>query len=319
METIKIGYLGFGTVGGGTYKILEMNKDKIERENGVRLVSEKALVRDVSKQHAGPASLFTTNADDIVSNPNIDVVVEVLGGVEPATSLMLKAMKNGKHVVTANKAALAASWEALHSCARENNVQLRYEASVGGGIPVLTSIQDALSGNEITEMLGIVNGTTNYILTKMDEEGQSYEEALTAAQRLGFAEADPTADVEGIDAANKLCILMALCFGKYVAPDAIPRVGISRIGKADIEAAKSAGECIKLIARAAFKDGSIEYEVKPMRLPLSHPLSGVKNEFNAVFVNGNAVGELMFYGKGAGALPTGSAVVGDIIAIARRM
>ena len=246
-------------------------------------------------------------------------VVETIGGIEPATSFMLQAMKHGKHVVTANKAAVAANYGILQQTAAENNVQFLFEASVGGGIPVLTAIQNPLQGNHFTEVMGIVNGTTNYILTKMTDEGADYADVLKDAQEKGFAEADPTADVEGIDVANKLSILIALLFDQYIAPTDIPTVGISKITLDDIKAAAEENCKLKLIAHATYESGKVTASVAPEKIPYAHPLAGVSNEFNAVFINGDMVGELMFYGKGAGALPTGSAVVGDIITIAKSL
>lgn len=317
MKKLTVGILGPGTVGGGAYKILTENHDLIERRTGVSIEVVKLLTRRHRPEF--PAALLTDDPDDILSNPDVDVVVETIGGIEPATSFMLQAMKHGKHVVTANKAAAAANYEELVKTAGKNGVKFLFEASVGGGIPVLTSIQGALSGNNFLEVMGIVNGTTNYILTKMTEDGADYADVLKDAQSKGFAEADPTADVEGIDAANKLCILTALLFDKYVAPADISTVGISRITAADIAAAAAEGCKIKLIAHAVLKDGQVECSVSPEKLPVSHPLAGVNNEFNAVYVTGDMVGEVMFYGKGAGALPTGSAIVGDIISIAKEL
>lgn len=318
MKDVKIGLLGIGNVGGGAYKILAMNAEKIEKAVGAKVRATKILARDKNKTRDGICpDMITDDPDDILNDPEIDIVVEALGGIEPAATFMLKAMKAGKHVVTANKAAVAARYGELTDAAKENNVEFRFEASVGGGIPVLNAISTVLQGNVITEVMGIVNGTTNYILTKMTELGLSYDDALKEAQELGFAEADPTADVEGHDAANKLCILMALAFDTFVAPEDIPTTGISGVTAADIEEAKKAGEKIKLIAHAELKDGTVKCDVSPMRLPETHPLAGVSNEFNAVYVTGNAVGELMFYGRGAGALPTGSAVVGDVMEIAK--
>jgi homoserine dehydrogenase len=242
-----------------------------------------------------------------------------MGGIEPATSFMLTAMEHGKGVVTANKAAVAAAFAKLHETAKANNIPFKFEASVGGGIPALTAIQEALAGNEFTEVMGILNGTTKYILTKMTDLGLDYNDVLKDAQEKGFAEADPTADVEGIDVANKLSILMALAFDHYVPPTEIPTVGISKITMGDIEAARAKNCKIKLIAHAKCEDGKIEYSVKPMEIDNAHPLAGVSNEFNAIYVTGNAVDEVMFYGKGAGALPTGSAIVGDVLAIAKAL
>ena len=320
MKKFNIGILGLGTVGGGTYDILRDNKDIIMERTGVDYevtrileINEKAIAA-----HGVDPAIVTQNVDEILTDPSIDIVVESLGGIEPSSSWMLKALENGKSVVTPNKAAVAANFDKLQKTAKEHGVQIRIEACVGGGIPALTAITEALAGNKFTEVMGILNGTTNYIMTKMGDEGLAYADVLKDAQEKGFAEADPTADVEGIDVANKLSILMALAFGKYVPPTEIPTVGITGVTMDDIAAAKEKGCKIKLIARAAVKeDGSLEYEIKPTEIPYSHPLAGVNYEFNAIYVTGNAVDEVMFYGKGAGALPTGSAIVGDIISIMR--
>ncbi|MDF3000294.1 MAG: hypothetical protein K0Q48_413, partial [Bacillota bacterium] len=239
------------------------------------------------------------------------------GGIEPASTFMLKALQNKKHVVTANKAAVAANYDAFMDAAKENQVMFRYEASVGGGIPILNTLASDLLANEFEEILGIVNGTTNYILTQMTEFGLNYADVLKVAQEKGFAEADPTADVEGIDVANKLSILISLVFGIRVAPQEIPTAGISRISKEDIKLADQFGYKIKLLATAKKVGNQLEAHVQPAFVPKDHPLASVSNEFNAIFVTGNAVDDLMFYGKGAGPLPTGSAVMGDVIEISR--
>ena len=316
MKKLNVAILGCGTVGGGTYDILLKNHDIIQERTGADIKVTRIL--DIRHREDIPDALYTDNIDDIYGDPDIDCVVETLGGIEPSTSFMLGAMKAGKHVISANKAAIANSWQELNETADANGVRFLFEASVGGGIPVLTAIRGQLSGNNFIEVMGIVNGTTNYILTKMTEEGASYEDVLKDAQEKGFAEKDPTADVDGIDAANKLSILIALLFGKYVAPMDIPRCGIRHITQLDIGEAEVKGEKIKLIAHAVLKDdGSIKCSVKPEGIPKSHPLAGVSNEFNAVYVVGDMVGETMFYGKGAGALPTGSAIVGDIISLVK--
>lgn len=321
MKTIKVGMLGFGNVGTGTYQTLEMNRELIEKHVGASVEISKILVNDVTKprQVVTPDGVLTDNVADIIDNPEIDIVAEVLGGIEPASEYMLKALNNGKHVVTANKAAVAANYDKLFKAAADNGVSLRPEACVAGGIPILNAITTVLGANKFDEILGILNGTTNYILTQMTDNGLDYADVLKDAQAKGFAEADPTADVEGIDAANKLSIMMALAFGHYVHPDDIPTEGISKITKADIDKATAEGCKIKLIASAKNEDGKLTYSVKPVALPTDHPLASVSNEFNAVFVKGNAVGELMFYGKGAGPLPTGSAVMGDILMAAKEI
>ncbi len=319
MKTINIGLLGLGNIGTGSYKTLEMNRKVIEKNSGLDLQITRILERDVDRDRGidVPMEKFTQNPDDIFKDPEISIVIELLGGIEPATSFMISAMENGKHVVTANKAAVAASFDKLMSTAEENGVQFKFEASVGGGIPILHPLTTVLRANDFSEIMGIVNGTTNYVLTQMTDHGFDYDSVLKTAQEKGFAEADPTADVEGIDVANKLSILMALSFDKYVPPTEIPTEGITKITPADIEAARVKGCKIKLVAYAKRDGDTIDYGVKPMELPLSHPLASVSDEFNAIFVVGNAVGELMFYGKGAGPLPTGSAVMGDVLEIAK--
>ncbi len=322
MKQINIGLLGLGNIGTGTYKVLETNRREIEEAAGASVQITKILEKDIDRPRDidVPRERFVSDAEDIFSDPDIHIVIELLGGVEPAATLMERALCSGKHVVTANKAALAANFDRLMKAAKDHGVTLRFEASVGGGIPVLTPLTSCLRANKFTRILGIVNGTTNYILDKMTLEGLPYEEVLKDAQEKGFAEADPTADVEGIDAANKLSILMALMFNHYVHPDDIPTKGITDITKEDIEAAKKDGNLIKLIAYAeVMEDGEIKYEVRPMRIIETHPLGGVHREYNAVFVEGNVVGNLMFYGPGAGPLPTGSAVMGDVIEIVKAM
>lgn len=321
METIKVGLLGLGNIGTGTYKTLLLNEHHIDQVLGARLEITKILEQDTEKDRGVEIDKkkFTQDPDEIFSDPQIRIVIELLGGVEPATTFMLKAMNSGKSVVTANKAAVAANYIQLTETARRNNVEFRYEASVGGGIPVLNALSTVLRANQIEEVLGIVNGTTNYILTQMAENGLDYSEALRDAQQKGFAEANPASDVDGTDAANKLTILTALAFGKYVSPKEIPTTGITSITKDDIEKALEEGYKIKLIAKASVKSGTLECSVEPVKLPLGHPLSGVNNEFNAIYITGNAVGELMFYGKGAGPYPTGSAILGDVLEIAKTM
>ena len=319
MKRINIGLLGMGNIGTGTYKTLEMNKAVITKRTGADIVITKILEIDIHRVRDVKVNInqFTQNPDDILLDPNIDIVIELLGGIEPATSFMITAMENGKHVVTANKAALAANYDRFISTAKANKVMFRYEASVGGGIPILTALQGALAANEFTEISGILNGTTNYILTQMAENEMSYEAALRLAQMKGFAESDPTADVSGYDAANKLSVLISMVFGKRVRPENIPTTGIQNVSLHDIESAASENARIKLIANAKLDGDSLEYSVKPTLVQISHPLALVNYEFNAVFVKGNLVGELMFYGRGAGPLPTGSAVMGDVIEISK--
>ena len=321
---VNSGLMGFGTIGVGTLKVLEMNRATIQKNTGLDITVSKILVKDATKDRGDlgvsvPQEVFTENPDELFNDPSIDVIIELLGGIEPASNYMQRAMENGKHVVTANKAAVAASYDNLRQAADENHVMFRYEASVGGGIPFLNALTTALQANEFVEILGILNGTTNYILTQMTDFGMDYNDVLKVAQEKGFAEPDPTADVEGIDVANKLSILISLVFGKRIPPEEIPTEGITRISNEDIERATRTGHRIKLIASAKQVDGTLSYSVKPTLIPQSHPLAGVNNEFNAVFVKGNAVDQLMFYGRGAGPLPTGSAVIGDVIEVGKAM
>ena len=321
MKRVNIGLLGLGNIGSGTYKILELNRSHIEQTTGLDIRIKRILEIDTERDRGFTVApgVFTQDAEDIFSDPVIDVVIELLGGVEPATSFMVEAMKAGKSVVTANKAAIAENYELLTKTAAKSGVLLRFEASVGGGIPLIGAITDHLCANEFSELLGILNGTTNYILTKMDEDGRAYEDALKEAQALGFAETDPTADVEGYDACNKLSILMSIVFGKRVRPEDIPTTGITKITKQDIADAAADGCVIKLIASAFRTEDGVECFVQPTLLNKEHPLAGVKNEFNALFITGNAVDDLMFYGKGAGPYPTASAVLGDVIAIVKNL
>ena len=320
-KIIKVGMLGIGNVGRGTYQALEMNHQKIAETTGLDIEIVKILNRHPEKDRGIdiPAEKYTPNVDDILNDPDIDIVVELIGGIEPATEYMARALANGKSVVTANKAAIAANGKKLAALAQENHVLLRFEAAVAGGIPILTSLTTALLSNRFTGVHGILNGTTNYILTQMSEYGKDYAEVLKDAQDKGFAEADPTADVEGLDAANKLSILISLIFGVGAAPEDIPTQGITSVGSADIQFATESGYTIKLLGSAKEIDGKVYANVEPVLLPDSHPLASVSNEFNAVFVSGNAVDDLMFYGRGAGPLPTGSAVLGDVIGVARKL
>ena len=317
---VKVGLVGTGTVGGGCIDILHNHKEDFLRHYGIDIELVRVCSREPEQAEAhGVADIFTLDFNDIINDLEIDIVIELIGGTGIAKQVILDALNAGKNVVTANKAVMATSGEEIMALAEEKGVELAFEASVGGGIPIIGPLKHSLIANEISAVMGIVNGTTNYMLTRMGEDGLSYDEALAEAQAKGFAEADPTADVEGIDVANKLSILMALAFDKYVPPTEIPTVGISKITMDDIEAAKAKGCKIKLIAQAKKVGDSVEYNVKPMEIENAHPLAGVSNEFNAIYVTGNAVDEVMFYGKGAGALPTGSAIVGDILAIAKAL
>jgi homoserine dehydrogenase len=319
MQKVKIGLMGFGTVGSGVWTILQENRDKIIENCGYEIEISKILVRDLSKKRDNGIAneMFTDNPQDIVDDENIKIVIEVMGGIDPAKDFILEAIKRGKHVVTANKALLASHGDMLTKAANEAQVKILYEASVAGGIPIIHAIKESLSANRINSIMGILNGTTNYILTKMTSEKMEFETVLKEAQEKGYAETDPTSDVGGYDAAYKLTILARLAFGIDVKVEDVYREGITNITPIDIEYATELGYVIKLLAIAKETNGEVELKVHPTFIPKEHPLASVGDAFNAVFVKGNAVGELMFYGKGAGDLPTGSAVVGDIISIIR--
>lgn len=319
MPTLNIGMLGCGNVGAEVARLLSSDSGDFAARAGAELVLTKIAVRDVKKSRAGiKPALFTTDAELIVTDPTISIVIEVMGGINPARELLLKAMKNGKSVVTANKALLAKHGAELFDAASENGVDLYYEASVGGAIPILRPLRESIVGDHVTRIMGIVNGTTNYILTKMDEEGLPFEEVLKEAQALGYAEADPTADVEGHDAAAKAAILASLAFHSRVADSDVYCEGITKITATDVSVAKAIDHVIKLLAIAELTpDDKISVRVHPTLIPRSHPLAAVRNAFNAVFVEAESAGELMFYGRGAGGEPTASAILGDVIAVAR--
>lgn len=320
-KQLHIGILGFGTVGNGVLRILNEHTSKVNQMTGVELNVKSILVRDIHKKRENLSSTvhLTTNAADILNDPEIDIVVEVMGGIETAYTYIAQALSSGKHVVTANKDIIALHGTELVALAKENECDLLYEASVAGGIPILRTIVDSLAADRIQQIAGIVNGTTNFILTKMANDGKSYEDALADAQRLGFAESDPTSDVDGIDAARKMVILTRLAFGMNVELDQIETEGIRHLQKDDMETAKKLGYRIKLIGSAVKLGKSISLNVSPTLVPTDHPLAGVINENNAVLVKGAAVGETMFYGPGAGSLPTATSVVGDIITIAKNI
>ncbi len=321
MKKVKLALLGLGTVGGGVWEIFQTNKDEIIKNSKQEIEISKILVKDTSKKRdeSIPEDLITSDFYEILHDKEIDIVVEVIGGIEPAREYILEAIKAGKHIVTANKALLANHGDEIINEARKYGVDLYYEASVAGGVPIIHAIKESLTANKIQEIVGILNGTTNYILTKMTDDGANYDEVLREAQDLGYAELDPTADVDGYDAAHKLAVLSSLAFGTKVDFQGIYREGISKISPIDMEYADELGYVIKLLAIGKEKGGLMELRVHPTFIPKNHPLAFVNDSFNAVFVKGNAVGDLMFYGRGAGDLPTGSAVVGDIISIVRNM
>jgi homoserine dehydrogenase len=317
MKNIIVGLLGFGNVGTGFAAILEENRKIIENTLGCSVIVKKILVRDPGKYRDTviPEELFTADADEILTDPEIHIIVELIGGIQPACDYIKKALENGKHVVTANKAVIALYGKELFELADKNHVSIRFEGSVGGGIPIISSLTKSLAANEIEEIVGIINGTTNYILTRMDESGLGFQEALAEAQSKGFAEADPTSDIEGEDAAYKLAILTHVAFGVQVNPKEIPYTGIGQISEKEIDFARQLGYKIKLLATVRRHDGCLDLHVHPALVPFEHPLAAVSYEYNALYIRGNAVGEVMLYGKGAGSLPTGSAVLGDVIEV----
>ena len=319
-KKIKVALLGVGTVGTGVYKLIQRRADVMVRTIGAEMEVSKILVHNLNKQREGiDASLLTDNWQEIVNDPEIQIIVEVMGGIEPARTMILEALHAGKHVVTANKDLLAAHGKELLDAAEEKHCDLLFEAAVAGGIPIIRPLKQCLAGNEINEVIGIVNGTTNYILTKMFEENMSFEEALAKATELGYAEADPTADVEGLDAGRKVAIMASIAFHSRVVFDDVYTEGITKITADDIAYAKEFDSVIKLLGVAHNTEGGIEVGVYPMLLNKEHPLASVRDSFNAVFVHGDAVDDAMFYGRGAGELPTASAVMGDIIDVARNI
>lgn len=320
-EPVKVGILGLGTVGSGVTKILLENEANIDQKVGREIEITKILDKDLTRERdiEVPQGIMTDNPEEVLENPEIDIIVEVIGGVNPAKEFITRAINSGKHVVTANKELVAKHGTELLDLAAENGVDLYFEASVGGGIPIIRSLKESLTANKIEEIMGIVNGTTNYILTKMTQEGVAFSDVLAEAQKRGYAEADPTADVEGYDAAYKLSILSAIAFSSRININDIYLEGISEVTQEDISYAQELGYVIKLLAIGKNVDGKIEARVHPTMIPNNHPLASVNDVFNAVFVKGDAVGELMYYGRGAGSMPTGSAIVSDVIDIARNI
>ncbi len=296
--------------------MLTENGDQITHREGIELKIKKILVRDFEHEpnlDLAPRETFTTSFDDIVSDPEIDVVIECMGGIEPARTFILNSLSAGKTVVTSNKEVMSKHWPAFENAAKATGAGLYLEATVGGGIPILRTILDSMQANNITRVMGIINGTTNYILTQMTEAGQSFEDALKDAQRLGYAEANPTADVEGFDAMYKLSILSSMAFHAHMPVEVIYREGITKLTKADFETAQLLGYKIKLLAIGK-KDGNrIEVRVHPTMIPDTHPLASVRGVFNAIFLTGHAVDDVMLYGRGAGCMPTASAVVSDVV------
>jgi homoserine dehydrogenase len=320
-DVVRVGLLGCGHVGSALVRLITENGDAIEGRTGVRLQVEKVAVRNLSRERdvALPASAFTNDARAVVTDPAIDVVVEVIGGIEPARELIVEALQGGKPVITANKELLANHGKELFETAENAGLDLLFEAAVAGGIPLMRPLRESLAADAIHRVRGIVSGATNYIPTKMSEEGASFTDALAEAQTLGFAERDPTADVEGFDAAAKAAIIASIAFGARVVAGDVYREGISELTDADMESARELGYVVKLLAVAEEDPHGVAVRVHPTMIPASHPLASVRESFNAVFIEADAVGELMFYGRGAGGGPTASAVLGDLIDAAKNL
>lgn len=321
-DIYNIGLIGFGTIGSGVVETFNRNLDIMEQKVGAKINLKRVVDLDIETDRDVKIdkSVLSTDVNDILEDPEIDIVIELIGGYEPAKRFILKAMSNGKHVVTANKALLAKHWEELLETANKNNVRICFEASVGGGIPLLEPLNESLASNHIQSIYGIINGTANYILTKMTEEGLDFEDVLGEAQKKGYAEQDPTFDIEGHDTAQKLIILTILGFGIYVEQDRFHVEGISKIKQEDIEFIKNdLGYSLKLLAISQVEDGELEVRVHPTLIPQNHLLASVNHVFNGVYIVGDIVGPVMMYGQGAGMMPTASAVVGDCLNIIENM
>lgn len=322
MKTVKIALLGFGTVSQGTFNLLHDNVDLITNRSGVTIEISKIFVRNPDKYTnitLPSTAQYVTNIDDVLNDESIAIVVELMGGTTFAKDCVEAALKHGKSVVTANKDLLAEAGPYLFDLAYKNHVDLRFEASVLGGIPIIRTLYDSLGGNRITELVGIMNGTTNFILSKMTDEGLSYGDVLKEAQDLGYAEADPTADVEGLDAARKLAILASISFNRRIFFEDVTVEGITKIDTEDISFGKEFGYNIKLIGIAKESSKGLSLNVYPAFVPLTHPLASVRGSYNAIYIKGNGIDDAMFYGRGAGSLPTGSSVVSDIMEVAKNV
>ena len=319
-DTVKVALLGLGTIGSGVYKLIERQQEEMSSKAGASIEIAAILVHNLGKEREGvDRTLLTDRWEDIINNEEIQIVIEVMGGIEPARTMILEALKAGKNVVTANKDLVAEYGGELLDTAAVKGVDFLFEAAVGGGIPIIRPMKQCLAVNEIDEVMGIVNGTTNYILTKMFEDGMDFDEALAQATELGYAEADPTADVEGLDAGRKIAILASIAFHSRIGFSDVCTEGITRITARDIAYARELGCVIKLLGIARNTPEGIETAVYPMLLPQHHPLASVRDSFNAIFVHGDAVDDAMFYGRGAGQLPTASAVMGDVIDVVRNL
>lgn len=317
---VKIGLVGTGTVGGGCLDILSNHKQDFLRHFGIDLELTRVCSRDPQAAASrGLQDIFTTDYQDVINDPDIDIVVELIGGTGVAKSVIVEALQAGKHVVTANKAIMATSGEEIMNLAEEKGLEIAFEASVGGGIPIIDPLKHSLIANRIDSIMGIVNGTTNYMLTRMDEDSLDYDAALKEAQERGFAEADPTADVDGLDAAAKIAILASIAFNSRVTMDQVYTEGIRRISPVDLANAHDSGYVVKLVAHARRGESGVDVRVHPTMIPEDHQLATVNGVFNAIFVEGDAVGQTMFFGEGAGAGPAASAVMGDVLEVARHV
>jgi len=321
MKEIKVGVIGFGTIGTGVVKLLQQNSALITEKLGAKLTLKGIADRNTSTDRGVSLKpgVLTDDAEQILTDPEISIIIELIGGYKPAKEFILKAIENGKHVVTANKALLAVHGEEIYAAAARKRVEIRYEAAVGGGIPVLSAIKGNMAANHFGSVFGILNGTCNYILTRMTQEGVDFADVLKKAQELGYAEADPTFDVDGTDTAHKLCILVSLCFGTRVDLKDIYTEGISSITAEDINFARDFGYKIKLLAIGKRDGDKVEARVHPTMIPINYPMADVDGVFNAIRLTGDFVDTVMFYGRGAGMEPTASAVVGDVMAIARNI
>lgn len=317
---VKVGLVGTGTVGGGCLDILRNHKEEFKRHFGIDIELTRVCSRqpEVAESY-GLSDIFTTDFHEVIEDPEVDLVVELIGGTTFAKEVVIGALQNGKSVVTANKALMATCGEEVMNLAEEKGVEIAFEASVGGAIPIIVPLKHSLIANCIDSIMGIVNGTTNYMITRMDEDGMSYEDALKEAQEKGFAEADPTADVDGLDAAAKIAILASIAFNSRVTMDQVFTEGIRRISPVDLAMAHEMGYTVKLLAHAYRSDAGIDVRVHPTMIPESHQLAMVNGVFNAIYTVGDAAGENMFFGEGAGAGPAASAVMGDVLEVARHL
>ena len=321
MREIKVGMIGFGTVGAGVGKILQKNSSLIEKRMGAKIILKRVADIDIKTDRGVKLKrgVLTRSAADVIEDPEIDIVMELIGGIEPAKTCILKAIRNKKHIITANKALLALHGDEIFKEAYRFGVNVNFEASVGGGIPLIRSIKEGLVANRIQSIFGILNGTSNYILSKMTDEGRNFKEVLKEAQEKGYAEANPTYDIEGFDAAHKLAILIRLAFGTPLRFEEIFIGGISEITPLDIQFGQEFGYRIKLLAIAKMDQGKIEARVHPTLIPKRHLLSTVEGVFNAIYIKGDAIGPTLFYGQGAGQMPTGSAVISDLVELGRNL